>query len=37
MHCGPTMQLSCLKRKPNMVAGAQGDTPEVVGGHKGKR
>jgi len=24
------MQVSCLKRKPNMVAGAQGDTPKVV-------
>jgi len=25
------MQVSFLKRKPNIVAGAQGDTPEVVG------
>jgi len=25
------MQVSCLTRKPNMVAGAQGDTPEVGG------
>jgi len=25
------MQVSCLKRKPDMVAGAQRDTPEVVG------
>jgi len=25
------MPVSCLKRKLNMVAGAQGDTPEVVG------
>jgi len=25
------MQVSCLKRKPNMVAGAQGETPEVIG------
>jgi len=23
------MQVSCLKHKPNMVAGAKGDTPEV--------
>jgi len=25
------MQVSCLKRKPNMVVGAKGDTREVVG------
>jgi len=25
------MQVSCLKHKPNMVADAQGDTPDVVG------
>jgi len=25
------MQVSYLKRKPNMVAGAQGNAPEVVG------
>jgi len=25
------MQVSSLKRKPNMVVGAKGDTPEVVG------
>jgi len=27
------MKVSCSKRKPNMVAGAQGDTPEIVGRH----
>jgi len=31
MDCGPTMQVSCLKRKSNMVAGVQGETPEVIG------
>ena len=30
IDCGLTMQLSCLKSKPNMLAGAKGDTPEVV-------
>ena len=27
MDCGLTMQVSCLKRKSNMVAGAQWDIP----------
>ena len=25
------MQISCLKDKPNILAGPKGDTPEVVG------
>jgi len=33
-RCGLTMQVSCLKRKPNKVAGAQGDIPEVVGWYR---
>ena len=28
------MQESCLQDKPNMRAGAQKDTPEVVGRHR---
>ena len=31
---GLTMQVSCLKDKPNMRAGAKGDTPEVVGRYR---
>jgi len=27
------MQVSCLKSKRNMVSGAKGDAPEVVGRH----
>ena len=29
--CGLKRQVSCLKHKPSMVAGAQEDTPKVVG------
>jgi len=30
---GLTMQVSCLKDKPRMWEGAEGDTPEVVARH----
>jgi len=32
--CGLTMQVSCLKRTTNIVAGAQEDTLEVVGRYR---
>jgi len=31
---GLTMQVSCFKNKPNKSAGAEGDTPEVIGRHR---
>jgi len=31
---GLSMQVSCFQDKPNMRAGAQEDTPEVVGRHR---
>ena len=31
--CGLTIQVSCVKDKPNVRAVTNGDTPEVIGRH----